>query len=347
MTDTTLIASMQTGFIASAVVKRLVDEGRHVRATVRRQEAGDALRDSLGPNPKGTFEVAIVEDITASGAFKAALEGISSVFHMASPIPGPGKTDPKPDYLDPARAGTLALIKDAHETPSVKKVVLTSSVASVFDLARKDSTRPYTENDWNPLTYDQAIELGKKLGQGNAQDDFGLLMAIYSGSKRAAEAAAWDFVRENKSSFQLVAVHPAFVVGTPTLGGLGGSNEIIWQALTSRPVKQDSTALGIVDLSDTVEGHIQAMDRDAANGKRFLLVAEQPLAYEIINWAKENNPSLPFEAAEVPADADALKKAIVRFDTTASREVLGIKYKPVKQTISELANWASQVTKAQ
>lgn len=64
-----------TGFIASAVVKELVEGGAHVRATVRRAEAGEALRNAISSSAKGKLEIVIVPDITADGAFKDALKG--------------------------------------------------------------------------------------------------------------------------------------------------------------------------------------------------------------------------------------------------------------------------------
>lgn len=335
------------GYIASALVKQLVDEGNQVRATVRRKEAGEALQHSMSSVANGTLEIAIVSDITAKGAFKSALQGVTHVFHAASPIPGEGKADAKRDFLDPALAGTLSLFEDAHATSSVKKIVLTSSVASILDTERLNTGEIFTDADWNPITYDYAIALGDKLAHASPEASAQLAMAIYAASKKAAEEAAWKFVEDNKSSFQLAAVHPAFVVGRPTLGGMGGTNGMLWQLLTTRPVQSDGGLTGHVDLQDVVKGHIRAMERDAANGKRFLLVSEQVLHYQLINWAKEHRPDLPFDKVEAPADADAKEKSITKFDTSASQEVLGIKYKSVKQTVADFVDWAVEATKAQ
>lgn len=337
-----------TGYLASAIVKRLVEDGKNVRITVRRKEAGEALRQALGSSLKGSLDVAVVSDITESGAFKSALQEVTYIFHAASPLPGDGKTDPKRDFLDPALNGTLALLRDAHATPSVKKVVLTASIASIRDRSRTGSTKPFSESDWDPTTYEDAVALSDKMAKATPQEYVGLAMTVYSASKKVAEQAAWDFVEQNKPGFELAAVHPGLVMGSPVLPGLSNTNETVWQCMSRRPLGNEPLApIGYVDLVDVVEGHLQAMKRDEANGKRFILVGGQPLIHEVINWAKEHRPDLPLEKVDVPADADARKESIVPFDTTASRQVLGIKYKPMQQSVADFADWISGIVEPQ
>lgn len=338
------------GYIASALVKSLVDGGRHVRATVRRQEAGEALRGTLAADAKGQLEIAIVQDISSPGAFKEALQGATHVFHMASPLPSAGKVDAKRDFLDPALAGTLTLLQDAQSTPTVQKVVLTSSVASILDQAKFNTGGSFTESDWNPVTYDQAAKLGEQLAVADPETYVMLSMAIYAASKKVAEEAAWKFVRENKVDYALSAVHPSLVIGKPTMksadGLTSGTNGMFWQLLNTRPVKPENTTTGYVDLRDVVEGHIQAMERKEADGGRFLLIGGQPMNHELINWAKQHNDSLPFGKVDVPADADEIKRKVTRFDTSASQKVLGIRYKLMQQTVADFVDWAAETGNA-
>lgn len=338
------------GYIASALVKQLVDGGAHVRATVRREAAGQELRESLSPNAKGQLEIAIVQDITASGAFKAVLQDVTHVFHMASPLPGDDKTDAKRDFLDPAIAGTLSLLKDAHNTSSVGKIVLTSSVASIIDSSRANKGGSFTEADWSPITYDQAIALGAKLTNAGAEGRQMFFMYVYAASKKLAEKAAWDFVEENKPSFVLTTVHPAFVIGRPSTrnAGLTGTNGMFWQVLSTRPLQQDVTASGYVDLEDTVQSHIKAMEKEEANGKRFLVVGGTPLNAQLINWAKaRGGDALPFQKVEEPANAKEIAQNVTSFDTSETEKVLGITFKPVQQSVEDYVDWLleSQVLK--
>ncbi|KAJ1024853.1 hypothetical protein NDA16_002893 [Ustilago loliicola] len=347
--QTRYLVTGANGYIASALVKQLVDSGAHVRVTVRREAAGQELRESLSPETKGQLEIAIVQDITAAGAFKAALQDVTHVFHMASPLPGEGKTNAKRDFLDPAIAGTLSLLKDSHSTSSVRKIVLTSSVASIIDAQRANTGDTFTEADWNPITYDQAIALGAKLASGpEGVQQFSLY--VYAASKKLAEKAAWDFVEENKPSFVLTTVHPAFVIDRPSTknAGLSGTNGMFWQVLSTRPLQQDVSTSGYVDLEDTVQCHIKAMEKEEANGKRFLVVGGSPLNAQLINWAKaRGGDALPFDKVEEPANAKEIEQKVTQFDTSTTEKVLGIKFKPVQKSVEDFVDWVleSQVLK--
>jgi nucleoside-diphosphate-sugar epimerase len=71
--------------------------------------------------------------MTIPGAFNEALKGIDGVMHVASPMP---PADPKTDpeiILGPAVKMTLGILQDAAEVPSVKRVVITSSVVTLYE----------------------------------------------------------------------------------------------------------------------------------------------------------------------------------------------------------------------
>ena len=61
------------------------------------------------------------------------MEGCYAVMHMASPIPNTmAKEIPEDEIVIPAMEGTVRVLKAASETPSVKKVIVTSSFAAIF-----------------------------------------------------------------------------------------------------------------------------------------------------------------------------------------------------------------------
>ncbi|EST08939.1 NAD-dependent epimerase/dehydratase [Kalmanozyma brasiliensis GHG001] len=332
------------GFIASSLVKRLVESGATVHATVRRSSSGDDVKKSISSTATGKLHIFLTPDITTPGAFRDALKGVTHVFHTASPLPGgEGKTDAKRDFLDPARAGTLTLLQDAADAESVKKVVYTSSAASVFDPSKLTTGNMHDEKDWNPITYEYALKAGEGLKSDKKDEVLQASFAVYTASKRVAEEAAWDFVKDNKPGFALAAVNPVLVIGPPTLGeGLSGSNGIFWEKLVTRPVRGEDATSAYVDVDDTVEGHIQAMERAQADGKRFLLTAGQPLHHEVINWAKAKQPSVDFDKVEVPADAQEQEERQTKFDNALSRDVLGLKYRSVRESVERLVDWAVQ-----
>ena len=61
------------------------------------------------------------------------MEGCSGVIHVASPFPNVAEIEVTEEaVVTPAREGTLRVLRAAAKVPSIKRVVLTSSGASMF-----------------------------------------------------------------------------------------------------------------------------------------------------------------------------------------------------------------------
>jgi nucleoside-diphosphate-sugar epimerase len=94
------------------------------------------------------------------------------VLHVASPFPLVDDETTVQIAVD----GTLNVLKACAKCPSVKKVVLTSSCASINE-GHDDEERMFSEDDWTN------VESNKVL--------------YYAKSKTMAEQAAWEFVKQN------------------------------------------------------------------------------------------------------------------------------------------------------
>ena len=118
------------------------------------------------------------------------MEGSTYIVHTASPFP---IEEPKDEnvLIKPAVEGTLAVMKAARLN-KVKRVVITSSVASIFKTGVEGQTH-FTENDWTDTKIAQPYEKSKTL----------------------AEKAAWDFISElpEDEKFELATINPGLVVG--------------------------------------------------------------------------------------------------------------------------------------
>ena len=145
-----------TGYVAGWVVKKLLDEGLTVHASVRDPENPKKLKylDELTKKAPGEIKY-FTADLLDEGSYKKAMAECEVVFHTASPFKI-DVTDPQKELVDPAQLGTRNVLEEANRTPSVKRVVLTSSCAAIYgdnaDL-QKTPTGIFTENIWNTSSF--------------------------------------------------------------------------------------------------------------------------------------------------------------------------------------------------
>lgn len=126
-----------SGFIAAHVLDTLLEHGHSVVTTVRSQEKADWIKKAHPKYGKDKLDTVIVEDIATEGAFDKAVVSdppFEAVIHTASPFHFNIQTSVQKDLLDPAIIGTTGILKSVKKSaPSVKKVVITSSFASIVD----------------------------------------------------------------------------------------------------------------------------------------------------------------------------------------------------------------------
>lgn len=150
------------GFIAAHCIATLLRSGHRVRATVRSAGKGEATRASLGAagvQNLHNLELVVVEDPTNIEALSPALEGCQAVLHLASAFSydaAPGEFEEK--LMIPAVKGTKVICQAAEQHASIRRVVIMSSFASVYDASLGlQPGRVYTEEDWAPLTYEDGV----------------------------------------------------------------------------------------------------------------------------------------------------------------------------------------------
>jgi nucleoside-diphosphate-sugar epimerase len=107
-------------------------QGATIRAVVRSHEKGEALK-AVFPSYADKIETAVVENNEAPGAYDSVVQEVDIIVHMASPLLGTAGTDNETGYLIPARDGILNMLKSASKSPSVKRVITTSSSTAVVD----------------------------------------------------------------------------------------------------------------------------------------------------------------------------------------------------------------------
>ncbi|KAI1389317.1 putative NADPH-dependent methylglyoxal reductase GRE2 [Hypoxylon trugodes] len=330
------------GYIAQHILAQLLEAGHSVRATARSQSKIDALKKTFAKyvdTPQLDF--AVVPDITAPKAFDAALASdppFDRVLHTASPFfirPADSSV-----FLEPAIKGTTEILEGiVRVAPSVKRVVLTSSFAAVRTMTSEPIRNPpkiYTNEDWNKVTLEEA----------QASEDPNV---TYSASKKFAEKAAWDFVKEGKGNFELVALCPPGVYGPiydPSQFSKGKelnqSTWIIYHMFLRPGVKSTDpvppTFLYVwVDVRDIARAHLLAMTVPEAAGKRFLTSAGDLSMQEMANYLRE---ALPEKRDVIPiGEPEKTDKPEGWYGTEdpTVQSVLGLTYRSKEEAIKDLA----------
>ncbi|KAJ4711381.1 cinnamoyl-CoA reductase 1-like [Melia azedarach] len=180
-----------SGCIGSWLVKQLLQRGYTVRAAVldpsdpkitAHLHALDGAKERLH-----TFKANLLEE----GSFDAPVDGCEGVFHLASTVIF-SSNDPQAEIIDPAVKGTLNVLISCSKVLSIKRVVVTSSIASTYS-----NGTPLTEDVVLDETWFSNPDVCKELN-------------MVPLSKTLAEAAAWNFAEEN--GINLVTIQPGFVI---------------------------------------------------------------------------------------------------------------------------------------
>ncbi|RLV93542.1 putative NADPH-dependent methylglyoxal reductase GRP2 [Spathaspora sp. JA1] len=321
---TSVFVSGANGFIAQHIVKVLLDKGYSVVGSVRSSAKGREL-ESLVDNDKFSYEV--VPSLTNKCAFNEALRRhpeVTVFLHTASPFSFSIK-DIENDLLKPAIDGTISALDGIKQfAPQIKRVVITSSAVAVFGFGPQfDGNKIYNEDDWNPVTHEQAL----------TNPIFG-----YFASKKFAELAARDFIARENVNFDISFVNPNFVFGPQAYKvkdktSLNFSNEIINQ-IVKLGFKDEIPMEGqlFVDVRDVARAHLVAFENDEAIGQRLLLISGVYTLDLIANIIRRNFPQTTVPRGD-ESRIDEIKKRIQNYDNSKTKRILGFDFKTLEESV--------------
>ncbi len=322
-----------SGYLASWIVKILLDEGLHVRATVRNPEKTESIAhlEKLAVTSRGKLELHPA-DLLTPGSFDTPMRDCELVIHTASPFFLTRIRNAEEELIRPAKEGTRNVLEAARMNPSVKRIVLTSSVYAVYgdnaDLALTENDR-FTENEWN-LT-------------SNARHQ------PYAYAKTLAEIEAW-IATQTQDRWDLVVINPGWMLG-PSLSLRTDSTSIKEMIAFGRGDYKSGAPklwMGVVDVRDVAAAHIEAGFTPEASG-RHILVSEELTFYEIAAILRRNfGDRYPFPRREAPKFLFWLVAPLyghtrrfvrrnvgipIKFDNAYSISDLKVTYTPVEETI--------------
>jgi len=139
-----------TGYIGAWVARYILAAGFRVRAAVRSLADDRRYRSfAFWAGPTGHKIDFVEAGLESPSSWPAAVAGCTYVVHVASPVPTSTVRDEDAEVIRPAVQGTRNVIAAALACPTVRRIVMTSSVAAVFEGREREwDTHTFGEADW-------------------------------------------------------------------------------------------------------------------------------------------------------------------------------------------------------
>ncbi len=327
-----------SGYIASWIINYLLKQGHEVNTTVRdiSKEAKIFHLKQMMKEKEGELRF-FEADLLEEGSFDEAVKDCEVVIHSASPFKVSGIKDPVKQLVEPAVKGTRNVLRAVNRSKSVKKVVLTSSVAAIYgdnaDIHNIDGSK-FTEDHWNTSSSEKH--------------------QAYSYSKTEAEKTAWHMANEQQR-WKLAVINPGFVVG-PSITKRKDSTSInLIISFLDGTYKSGVPELyfGMVDVRNAAMAHVNAATKPDAEG-RHILVSETLSMLEVAKILRKHHgnaykipgSAIPKWLLYVVGPFNGFNWKFIRrnvgipvyFDNTRAKNNLDIEFIPVSQSIREQAD---------
>ncbi|XP_066343937.1 anthocyanidin reductase ((2S)-flavan-3-ol-forming)-like [Miscanthus floridulus] len=264
-----------SGYIGSALIKLLLEEGYAVKTTVRNPDDMQKNSHLKGLQQLGPLTV-FRADMDEEDSFDDAVAGCDYVFLVAAPLNFSAQ-DPEKEQIEPAVRGTLNAMRSCVKAGTVRRVILTSSVAAVIrpDLQGDGHGHVLDEDSWSDVEYLRA----------NKPPTW-----AHCVSKVLLEKEACRFAEEHGIS--LVTVCPVIVVGAAPAPKARSSIVDCLSLLSGdeaglamlKGIQKSSGEVQLVHVDDLCRAELFLAEAAAANG-RYICSSLNPALVEL---AREN-----------------------------------------------------------
>ncbi len=313
-----------TGFVGSAVARRLISAGVETRVLVR--------PESSHRNISGLQVEVVTGDLSDEPSLRRAVRGCDALFHVAADY---RLWVPEPAALYRTNVdGSRRLLRAAAEA-GVKCMVYTSSVATLG-----------INKDRIPADESTPVSLGDMVGH-------------YKRSKFLAEQAVLELVA--KESIPVVIVNPSAPIGprdirpTPT-------GRIIVDMLAGKMPAYVDTGLNVAHVDDVAEGHWLAFQKGGI-GQRYVLGGENLSLRDILHliaaignrpapriqlphgvvlpiaWLAERIADITGREPFATVDGVRMARKYMYFSSAKAQQDLGYTSRPAQDAIEEAIGW--------
>ena len=254
-----------SGFLGAHCIVTALKQGYRVRTTIRSLKREDEVREMARvggvPDEQAKSIEFVAADLMKDEGWSEACKDCTYVLHVASPFPAAEPKHPD-DLIVPARDGTLRVLKAAKAAGTVKRVVVTSSLAAISYGHNMNRTETFTEKDWSKLPPNNESPIG-----------------AYQQSKTHAERAAWDWIAAEGGEMELSVVNPGGIFGPIFSKDFATSILIITRLMNGDVPGIPRLMITAVDVRDVADLHLLAMTHPDAAGERFFCIADESFVW--------------------------------------------------------------------
>ncbi|XP_020151332.1 cinnamoyl-CoA reductase 1 [Aegilops tauschii subsp. strangulata] len=294
------------GFVASWLVKLLLSKGHYtVRGTVR--DPGNAKNAHLKALEGAGERLELLSaDLLNYDSIASAVAGCEGVFHVASPVPSGRSTNPEEEVIAPAVTGTLNVLKACYEA-KVKRVVMVSSIAAVFNNPNWPKGKVFDEDSWSDE------DLCRK------GEDWYFL------SKTLAEREAFAYAA--KTGLDVVTICPSLVIGPLMQSTVNASSNILLNYLKGERDTVENKIRNIVDVRDVADALLLAYENPEASG-RYICSSKPVKVSDMISVLKTLYPMYTYPKNFTEVEENTIY-------SSEKLQKLGWTFRPLEKTLGD------------
>jgi len=337
MKDKVLLTGI-SGWIAKHTAIELLNKGYEVLGTVRNKDLIDQTKETIkkhAPIEKLSF---IELDLLKDDGWDEAAKGCKYIFHIASPFPM--KVSRDREFLLPVAVDGTLRVLNAGINAGVEQIIKTSSIVAMFRKPNRSNPYTFGENDWTDENWIEGV------------NDYFL-------SKTKAEKAAWELMESKGLKSKLTTINPGGVFGDALDKKGGTSIEYVRQFLKGKFPGAPKFAVLISDVKDIAKAHVACICNNKVGGRRLIVGKEVKKLVELSQLMAEAMPEyakklpkkeLPNFMVKLISYIDSSAKMMIpdlgilmQTDKSYAEELLGFKFKPAKDCITENAKSVVQL----
>ena len=337
MKDKVLLTGI-SGWIAKHTAIELLNKGYEVLGTVRNKDLIDQTKETIkkhAPIEKLSFSEL---DLLKDDGWDEAAKGCKYIFHIASPFPM--KVSRDREFLLPVAVDGTLRVLNAGINAGVEQIIKTSSIVAMFRKPNRSNPYTFGENDWTDENWIEGV------------NDYFL-------SKTKAEKAAWELMESKGLKSKLTTINPGGVFGDALDKKGGTSIEYVRQFLKGKFPGAPKFAVLISDVKDIAKAHVACIGNNKVGGRRLIVGKEVKKLVELSQLMAEAMPEyakklpkkeLPNFMVKLISYIDSSAKMMIpdlgilmQTDTSYAEELLGFKFKPAKDCITENAKSVVQL----